>query len=154
MASAVIFAIGGFTDLIDGYLARSTGQTSDLGAFLDPVADKLMVAVALTILVQMHSSAWMTIPAVVIICRELLVSALREWMGTYGTQGKVSVVFIGKVKTTLQMVAITGLLANSPEIVDGWLMTSYVLLYASFFLTLWSMVHYIKLAWPDLTSGR
>lgn len=154
MATAVVFATGAFTDLIDGYIARSTGQITDLGAFLDPVADKLMVAVALTMLVEMHSSIWLTIPALVIICRELLVSALREWMGTYGTQGSVSVAFIGKVKTTLQMVAITGLLANPPEIVDWALLLAYALLYVSFFLTLWSMYHYLKQAWPDLSSGR
>ena len=154
MASAVVFAVGAFTDIIDGYIARSTGQTSDLGAFLDPVADKLMVAVALTILVQTHNMIWMTIPAMVIICREILVSALREWMATYGTKGKVSVVFIGKVKTTLQMMAITGLLANPSEIVDGWLITAYILLYASFLLTLWSMYHYLKMAWPDLIRSK
>lgn len=154
LASAVVFAIGAFTDLVDGYVARVTGQTSELGAFLDPVADKLMVAVALTMLVQMHATIWMTLPAVVIICREILVSALREWMSTYGTKGKVSVAFIGKVKTTIQMIAITGLLANPPQPVDGLLLTAYALLYASFLLTLWSMFHYLKMAWPDLTSGR
>ena len=154
MTAAVIFATAAFTDLFDGYIARSTGQTTDLGAFLDPVADKLMVTVALTMLVQVHASIWLTIPAIVIICREILVSALREWMGTYGTQGTVSVAFIGKVKTTLQMVAITGLLANPPEIVDWVLLLAYGLLYVSFFLTLWSMIHYLQQAWPDLTSGR
>jgi len=117
MATATIFAIAAVTDIFDGYIARSTGQTSELGAFLDPVADKLMVAVALSLLIQMHSTIWLTIPAVVIISREILVSALREWMGAYGTQGSVSVAFIGKVKTTLQMLAIIGLLANPPEIV-------------------------------------
>ena len=154
LACAAVFALGAFTDLIDGYIARTTGQTTELGAFLDPVADKLMVAVALTILVDWHSSIWMTIPAIVIICREIMVSALREWMGTYGTKGKVSVVFIGKVKTTLQMLAIIGLLANPPEQMDYLLMTAFALLYISFFLTLWSMFHYLKEAWPDLASGR
>ena len=154
IASATIFAIGAVTDIFDGYIARSTGQTSDLGAFLDPVADKLMVAVALTILVQIHSNIWMTIPAIVIICREILVSALRERMSTYGTQGKVSVIYIGKVKTTLQMLAIIGLLANPPQPVDILLLTAYVLLYASFFLTLWSLYYYLKLAWPDLIRSK
>jgi len=153
-ASATVFAIGAVTDIVDGYVARKTGQTSDLGAFLDPVADKLMVAVALTLLVQMHNTLWLTLPAVVIISREILVSALREWMSTYGTQGKISVAFIGKVKTTLQMLAIIGLLHNPPEIVDWALITAYVLLYASFFLTLWSMYHYLQLAWPDLTRNK
>ncbi len=154
LATAIIFATASFTDLFDGYIARSTGQITDLGAFLDPVADKLMVAVALSMLVESYATVWLTIPAIVIICRELLVSALREWMGTYGTQGTVSVAFIGKVKTTLQMIAITGLLANPPEPVDDILILAYILLYASFFLTLWSMYHYLQQAWPDLTSGR
>ncbi len=154
LACATIFAVGAVTDIVDGYIARSTGQTTDLGAFLDPVADKLMVAVALALLIQMHNTIWMTVPAVVIICREILVSALREWMGTYGTQGKVSVAFIGKVKTTLQMLAIIGLFANTPDVVDWLLITAYVLLYASFFLTLWSMYHYLQLAWPDLMRSK
>lgn len=153
-ASAVVFAIGAVTDIVDGQIARMTDQTSDLGAFLDPVADKLMVVVALTILVQIHSSIWLTIPAIVIICREILVSALREWMAIYGTKGKVSVIFIGKVKTTLQMLAIIGLLANPPGIYDWALITAYVLLYASFLLTLWSLYQYLQLAWPDLMRSK
>jgi len=154
MACAVVFATASFTDLFDGYLARSRGEITELGAFLDPVADKLMVAVALGLLINMHDTAWLTIPAIVIICRELLVSALREWMSVYGTQGNVSVAFIGKVKTTLQMIAITGLLANPPQPVDWVLILAYIFLYGSFFMTLWSMYHYIKVAWPDLTSSR
>ena len=154
MGAAAVFAIGAFTDIIDGYIARQTGQTSDLGAFLDPVADKLMVGVALTLLVQMHSTIRITIPALVIISRELLVSALREWMSTHGNQGRIDVAFIGKVKTTLQMLAIIGLLGNEPEIIDWALITSYVLLYASFLLTLWSMYHYLQQAWPDLTRSK
>ena len=154
LASSVIFAGGAVTDIVDGQIARTTGQTTELGAFLDPVADKLMVAVALTILVQMHSTAWITIPAIVIICREILVSALREWMAVYGTKGKVSVLFIGKVKTTLQMLAIIGLLGNPPGIFDWALTLAYVLLYASFLLTLWSMYQYLQLAWPDLMRSK
>ena len=154
LGSAAIFAVGAVTDIVDGQIARRTGQTSDLGAFLDPVADKLMVAVALTLLVQMHSTIWITIPAIVIICREILVSALREWMAVYGTQGKISVIFIGKVKTTLQMLAIIGLLGNAPGIFDWALITAYVLLYASFLLTLWSLYQYLQLAWPDLMKSK
>jgi CDP-diacylglycerol--glycerol-3-phosphate 3-phosphatidyltransferase len=154
MACAVVFAAASFTDLFDGYLARSRGQTTELGAFLDPVADKLMVGVALALLIQMHTTAWLTIPALTIICRELLVSALREWMGTYGTQGNVSVAFIGKVKTALQMIAITGLLANPPQPVDWILLLAYAFLYASFLMTIWSMFHYLRAAWPDLTANK
>ena len=115
MASAVVFATASFTDLFDGWVARVTGQTSALGAFLDPVADKLTVAIVLVLLVELHDSWMLTIPAIVIIGRELMVSALREWMGKYGTTGNVGVAFLGKVKTTLQMIAITGLLANPPH---------------------------------------
>lgn len=154
MTCAVIFATASFTDLFDGYLARKRGQMTELGAFLDPVADKLMVCVALALLIQMHSTAWLTVPALVIIGREILVSALREWMSEYGTKGKVNVAFIGKVKTTLQMIAITGLLANPPMPVDWVLLLAYGFLYASFLMTLWSMYHYLVAAWPDLTSNR
>jgi CDP-diacylglycerol---glycerol-3-phosphate 3-phosphatidyltransferase len=154
MASAVVFATAAFTDLFDGYVARVTGQTSALGAFLDPVADKLMVAIALTLLVQMHNTIWLTIPAIFIIGRELAVSALREWMGKYGTAGDVGVAFLGKVKTTLQMIAITGLLANPPGIHDWPYYLSYAFLYVSFLLTAWSLYEYLVKAWPDLTDGR
>ena len=161
--AAAIFAVGAVTDIVDGYIARSRNLTSELGAFLDPEADKLMVTVALALLIQSHGSLWMTVPATVIICREILVSALREWMGIYGSTEKVSVAFVGKVKTTLQMLSIIGLLANPPGVYywlphpgdyDWLLILAYALLYASFFLTLWSLAHYLKMAWPDLTSGR
>ena len=154
MACAVIFATASFTDLFDGYIARTQGLTTELGAFLDPVADKLMVGVALALLIQMHSTAWLTVPALIIIGRELLVSALREWMSNYGTKANVKVAFIGKVKTTLQMIAITGLLANPPLPVDWVLLLAYAFLYASVFMTLWSMFHYLRAAWPDLTANK
>lgn len=154
MTCAVIFATASFTDLFDGYLARRRGEMTELGAFLDPVADKLMVGVALALLIQMHNTAWLTIPALTIICRELLVSALREWMSTYGSLGSVKVAFIGKVKTTLQMIAITGLLANPPQPVDWVLLLAYAFLYASFLMTLWSMYHYLEVAWPDLVGEK
>ena len=154
MACAVIFATASFTDLFDGYIARKYGLSTELGAFLDPVADKLMVGVALALLIQMHSIAWLTIPALIIIGRELLVSALREWMSTYGTKANVKVAFVGKVKTTLQMIAITGLLANPPQPVDWVLLLAYAFLYASVLMTLWSMYHYLEAAWPDLTANK
>ncbi len=154
MACAVVFATASFTDLFDGYIARKYGLSTELGAFLDPVADKLMVGVALALLIQMHSIAWLTIPALIIIGRELLVSALREWMSTYGTKANVKVAFVGKVKTTLQMIAITGLLANPPQPVDWVLLLAYAFLYASVLMTLWSMYHYLEAAWPDLTANK
>ena len=125
-------------------------QSTKLGAFLDPVADKLMVAVALVLLVEVHSSVLMAIPAMVIISREITISALREWMAEIGKRGSVAVSFIGKVKTTVQMIAITVLLANDPGL-DNWLVwLAYFLLYLATALTLWSMLVYLRAAWPDL----
>jgi CDP-diacylglycerol--glycerol-3-phosphate 3-phosphatidyltransferase len=150
LAAAVIFAAAGITDWIDGYLARKMEQTTKLGAFLDPVADKLMVAAALVLLVEVHATALLAIPAMVIISREITVSALREWMAELGKRASVAVSFVGKVKTTVQMVAITGLLANEPDI-NNWLVwLAYLLLYVATGLTLWSMLVYLKAAWPDL----
>lgn len=149
-ASAVIFAFAGITDWIDGYLARKMGQSTKLGAFLDPVADKLMVAAALVLLVEQHASALLAIPAIVIISREITISALREWMAELGKRASVAVSYIGKIKTGAQMVAITGLLANEPSL-DNWLVwLAYLLLYIATGLTLWSMLVYLKAAWPDL----
>lgn len=150
LASAVIFALAGITDWVDGYLARKMDQTSKLGAFLDPVADKLMVAAALVLLVESHSSALMAIPAIVIISREITVSALREWMAELGKRSSVAVSYIGKVKTTAQMVAITGLLANDPDLTNWLVWLAYLLLYVATGLTIWSMLLYLKTAWPEL----
>jgi CDP-diacylglycerol--glycerol-3-phosphate 3-phosphatidyltransferase len=152
--AAVIFAVAGFTDFFDGLLARMMGTTSALGAFLDPVADKLMVVVALTLLVKLHNTEWMTVPAFIIIGREVTVSALREWMAQMGSHTEVSVNWIGKIKTVLQMVAITGLIANPADFTNPWTLTAYVLLYLSVALTLWSMWLYLKAAWPYLTGEK
>lgn len=153
LLAAILFAIASITDAFDGYLARKMKLTSRFGAFIDPVADKLMVAVALVLLVHAHKTLWMTIPALVIISREIAVSALREWMAELGSRGKVAVSWMGKLKTVLQMVAITFLLYLSKmgEIHFTWeLAASYVLLYAAAILTLWSMVQYLRVAWPLL----
>ncbi|RMH46639.1 MAG: CDP-diacylglycerol--glycerol-3-phosphate 3-phosphatidyltransferase, partial [Gammaproteobacteria bacterium] len=150
----VIFAVAGFTDFFDGLLARMMGTTSALGAFLDPVADKLMVVVALTLLVKLHNTEWMTVPAFIIIGREVTVSALREWMAQMGSHTEVSVNWIGKIKTVLQMVAITGLIANPADFTNPWTLTAYALLYLSVALTLWSMWLYLKAAWPYLTGEK
>ena len=150
LAGAVIFALAGITDWVDGYLARKMGQSTKLGAFLDPVADKLMVAAALVLLVEAHATALLAIPSIVIISREITVSALREWMAELGKRASVAVSFVGKVKTTVQMIAITGLLANEPDM-DYWVVwLAYLLLYVATGLTLWSMIMYLKAAWPDL----
>lgn len=152
LIAAILFALAGITDWFDGYLARKWGQVTKLGAFLDPVADKLMVAAALVVLVEAHASPWLALPALVIISREITISALREWMAEVGKRANVSVSFLGKVKTTVQMVAITGLLAKDPLAFDAVVVLAYVLLYAATVITLWTMAIYLKAAWPDLTA--
>ncbi|MEX0943610.1 MAG: CDP-diacylglycerol--glycerol-3-phosphate 3-phosphatidyltransferase [Pseudomonadales bacterium] len=153
LAAAGIFTIASITDYLDGYLARRWGQITPFGAFLDPVADKLIVAVALVLLVEVHESAILAIPAMVIVCREIMVSALREWMAQYSERRGVAVSFLGKLKTVFQMVAIIGLLAIGPNLTSKLVVSGYVLLYMAAVLTLWSMFQYLKLAWPDLVSG-
>ena len=150
--SAAVFAVGSLTDWLDGYLARKLGQMTPFGAFLDPVADKLSVAVALVLLVEVHASAILAIPALVIVCREIVVSALREWMAHYSDRRSVAVSVVGKIKTGFQMVAIVLLLGSGPEKSDA-VTVGYTLLYIAAGLTLWSMFEYLKLAWPDLSSG-
>ncbi|WP_336368241.1 CDP-diacylglycerol--glycerol-3-phosphate 3-phosphatidyltransferase [Marinobacter sp. C2H3] len=148
LVSAVIFALAGITDWLDGYLARKLDQSTPFGAFLDPVADKLMVAVALAVLIEEHATALLTIPAIIIIGREIVISALREWMAEIGSRASVAVSYIGKIKTTAQMSAIVGLLAFPPGVF--WSYVAMVLLYIAAGLTLWSMVLYLRAAWPDL----
>lgn len=146
----VLFVIAALTDWLDGYLARRLRQTSTFGAFLDPVADKLMVAVALVLLVQAIPSPWMAIPAAVIVGREITISALREWMAQIGGQARVAVSMIGKIKTTAQMIAVSLLIYREPV---GFFPTREAglgLLWAAAALTLWSMVHYLIAAWPLL----
>jgi CDP-diacylglycerol---glycerol-3-phosphate 3-phosphatidyltransferase len=149
--AAIIFALAAATDWFDGYLARRLGQMTAFGAFLDPVADKLMVAVALVLLVERHDTLLFTLAACVIIGREIVVSALREWMAELGQRTSVAVSYIGKVKTAFQMIAITGLLAINPVTDSGWpLALCYVVLYTAAVLTLWSMMIYLKAAWAVL----
>lgn len=141
--SASVFVLACFTDWLDGFLARKLKQESQLGEFLDPVADKLIVASALVLLVQSHATIWLAIPAVVIVCREILISALREWMAELGKRTSIAVSYVGKVKTTFQMVAIIIFLTQPPKSV-GWIMyTGYVLLYIAVILTIWSMLSYV-----------
>ena len=148
-AACAAFALAGITDTLDGYYARKLGQTSRLGAFLDPVADKLMVAVALVLLVQEHGNLWLTLPAAVIIGREIVVSALREWMAEIGERAQVAVSNMGKWKTAAQMLALVILLAN-PSDFSFWVLVGYTLLMAAAVLTLWSMLQYLRAAWPHL----
>jgi len=154
LVAAVVFVVAAITDWFDGYLARRLGQMTPFGAFLDPVADKLMVAVALVLLVERHATVLFTLAACVIIGREIVVSALREWMAELGKRTSVAVSYVGKVKTAFQMAAITGLLAIDPARDETWLLgLAYLVLYAAAALTLWSMLIYLKAAWLVI-SGR
>ena len=153
LACAIIFAVAAVTDWLDGYVARKYHQTTAFGAFLDPVADKLMVAISLLLLVSIHhDSAWFVAAAAVIVGREIIISALREWMAEIGQRTSVAVSFIGKIKTTLQMVAILVLLMDSQE----WylMQIGYLALAGAAVLTLWSMVIYLRAASPFFFVGE
>ena len=153
LIATLTFIAAAVTDWFDGYLARSLGQTSAFGAFLDPVADKLMVAVALVLLVGEHANLWLTLPAAIIIGREIVVSALREWMAELGARAQVAVSNLGKWKTAAQMVALVILLANPPALTI-WVCLGYALLFIAAGLTLWSMINYLNAAWPHLSAEK
>jgi CDP-diacylglycerol--glycerol-3-phosphate 3-phosphatidyltransferase/cardiolipin synthase len=148
-----LFVLAAFTDWYDGHLARKYGQMTRFGAFLDPVADKLMVAVALVLLVQNNPTMLFAIPAAVIIGREIAISALREWMSEIGERTRVAVSIIGKIKTTAQMTAILLLIYRLPLGPFPTHDIGLFLLYVAAILTLWSMFVYMKAAWPLLTGN-
>lgn len=150
-AAAIIFAVAAVTDWFDGFLARLWKQTSDFGAFLDPVADKLMVAVALLLLVSLGRTY--VIFAMIIIGREITISALREWMAQMGKRNSVAVATIGKFKTAAQMVAILLLLIGL-ENFHGFdlIMIGNILMFIASVLTIWSMCYYLKMAWKEITQ--
>lgn len=150
-AAALIFALAGFTDWLDGYLARKLKQISPFGAFLDPVADKLLVASSLLLLVGAKEISYITLPAIVIVGREIVISALREWMAEVGSRASVAVGYIGKLKTAMQMMALILLLAVTPSM-SYWGIFGFVLLYLAAILTIWSMVVYLMIAWPQLSK--
>ncbi len=150
---ALVFALAAVTDWLDGYLARRLGQTSAFGAFLDPVADKLMVAVALVLLVEADPRPAVAIPSAVIIGREIAISALREWMAQVGARNKVSVVMVGKLKTVAQLLAITLMLWAGDQLTSMWYALGHGLLYLATALTLWSMTVYLTTALPILRNG-
>ena len=143
---AAIFFVAGFTDWLDGYLARVLDQGTPFGAFLDPVADKLMVATALVLLVEQQDNSYFTIAAAVIIGREIVISALREWMAELGKRASVAVSFLGKAKTFAQMAAIFALLLAGPASPAYVLTIGYILLFTAAALTLWSMFVYLSAA--------
>lgn len=150
--AAWVFMIASFTDFIDGYLARKLNQSTPLGAFLDPVADKLSVVIALALLIEHYATIMLTIPAIIIIGREVVVSALREWMAELGKRANVAVSMIGKVKTFLQMSSITMVMGFAH---DHWMgILGMIGLYAAAILTVWSMYEYLKAAWPELKAEK
>ena len=152
LAAFLVFSLAAVTDWLDGYLARKWGQTSAFGAFLDPVADKLIVATALVLLVHRDGgeTLWLALSAAIIVGREITISALREWMAEMGQSGRVKVSIIGKIKTIAQMVALLLMIYHQ----DLWFLPlgaiGLWLLYAAAVLTLWSMVQYLKIALPQL----
>lgn len=148
--AAAIFAGASITDWADGWIARRYDMMSKFGAFLDPVADKLMVAVALVLAVQHHPTSWMSLWVSVIIGREIAVSALREWMAELGHRGKVKVALLGKIKTMVQMVAITCLLYRDDFLGLPIFAIGEWMLAAAAILTLWSGYDYLRAAWPSL----
>ena len=150
LVATVMFVVFAATDWLDGYLARKLNQTSAFGAFLDPVADKLMVAAALIVLVQLGRTD--AIVAAIIIGREITISALREWMAKIGAAKSVAVSLLGKIKTVAQMVAIPLLLYHADflgldsRIIGNWL------IWIAALLTLWSMGYYLRMAWPEIAA--
>lgn len=152
LAAAMMFAVAAVTDWLDGYLARMLNQTSAFGAFLDPVADKLMVAAALIVLVQLGRVD--ALIALIIIGREITISALREWMASIGARSSVAVSVMGKFKTAAQMIAILLLLFHEPlwgldiQLLGTWL------LWLAAVLTMWSMVYYLRRAIPEVIRHR
>ncbi len=149
--AAWVFMIASFTDFVDGYLARKLDQSTPLGAFLDPVADKLSVVIALALLIEHYSTIWLTIPALIIIGREVVISALREWMAELGKRADVAVSMVGKVKTFLQMAAITMVMGFAH---DHWMgILGMISLYIAAALTVWSMYEYLRAALPEMQDS-
>ena len=153
-SAGILFAFAGVTDYLDGYLARRLGQTSPFGAFLDPVADKLIVATALVLLVQADPKWPLALVAAIIIGREITVSALREWMSQVGARSRVSVTFFAKWKTAVQIAGISLMLYRQPVAGIRVYLIGYVLLLVAAVLTLWSMVDYLRAAWPVMLKDE
>jgi CDP-diacylglycerol--glycerol-3-phosphate 3-phosphatidyltransferase len=164
-AAALIFTLACITDWLDGYLARSLKMSTRFGAFLDPVADKMMVATALVMIVaerqfQMLNTSHaiilpayiITIPAAIIVMREVVVSALREWMAEIGKHTSMVVSGLGKIKTSVQMIALIVLIYCGPETHVSLIAIGYLLLYVAAILTVWSMMIYLKAAWPEFRT--
>ncbi|MGI9325679.1 MAG: CDP-diacylglycerol--glycerol-3-phosphate 3-phosphatidyltransferase [Pseudomonadales bacterium] len=153
LVAAALFALAALTDWLDGFLARRLGQETRFGAFIDPVADKIIVITAILLLIGHHATPILTVPGIIIVGRELVITALREWMAEINRRGLVEVAWLGKIKTALQMVAVIVLLANAPDPRDAWVWLGYGLIYIAAIMTLWSMAVYLHAAWPILKEG-
>lgn len=149
--AGVVFGIAAVTDFVDGYIARNYGQMSRFGEFLDPVADKLMVAITLVLLVQSDPGWYVDFIAMIIIGREITISALREWMATIGERGNVKVSWGGKVKTALQMFGIAFMVYQEPLLGIDLYYAGFILLLAAAGMTMWSMFVYLRAAWPSMS---
>lgn len=152
--AGVLFGLAAITDMIDGWVARKFGQISRFGEFLDPVADKLMVAIVLVMLVQAQSSWFEDVIAMIIIGREITISALREWMATIGKRANVKVDITGKIKTTLQMFGIGFMVWEVPILGIDIYAFGFVLLVLAAVMTLWSMMVYLRAAWPAIREDH
>jgi CDP-diacylglycerol---glycerol-3-phosphate 3-phosphatidyltransferase len=150
--ATIVFVVAAVTDWLDGYIARKWDQTSPFGAFIDPVADKLIVAVALVLILYKTPTWYILIPVIIIIGREITVSALREWMAELGQRNAVKVSYVGKLKTTFQMISIGCLIFSKPLLGLPIFEIGIALLYVAAGLTLSSMISYLKAAWPMLVS--
>jgi CDP-diacylglycerol--glycerol-3-phosphate 3-phosphatidyltransferase/cardiolipin synthase len=152
--AAILFGIAAVTDFIDGWVARRYGQSSRFGEFLDPVADKLMVATVLVMLVQAQSGWFEDVIAMIIIGREITISALREWMATIGERANVKVDITGKIKTTLQMFGIGFMVWEKPLLGIDIYAVGFVMLVLAAVMTIWSMVVYLRAAWPFIMADE
>jgi CDP-diacylglycerol--glycerol-3-phosphate 3-phosphatidyltransferase len=152
-AAGLLFGLAGITDYFDGYLARRLGLTSAFGAFLDPVADKLIVSTALVLLLQADPQITLALVAAIIIGREITVSALREWMSQIGARAHVAVSIFGKWKTTLQIIGISFMLYREPLLTLPIYRIGEWLVYGAAALTLWSMIDYLRAAWPAMRAN-
>jgi len=157
-----IFCLAAVSDILDGYLARKLNQSSAFGAFIDPVADKLMVVAALVMIVQDYQTWWVAIPAIIMIAREVFISALREFMSSRGKRDIIAVSNMGKYKTAAQMLAIMGLIwrpdydiplvyFDFPHVILNY--ASYALYFIATVLTITTLIDYFKAAWPELTAN-
>ncbi len=151
VAATSIFFVASVSDWVDGYLARIMKQESSFGAFLDPVADKLTVVVVIILLVEAHPSIYLTLPSVIIVAREISISALREWMAQLGSSTTLKVSFVGKAKTVAQMWALGFMIYSEPLMGLPVFQIGLTIYYIAAILTIFSMVTYLRAAWPIIT---